>query len=98
MWVDRNQVVHFFLELWDVEPKLARPVVHAIPVERAFGVFIAAQKLIFGGRERQRVFLGVTPWHMLEPEVVVVVQVKQRAVHIEQHGVDFFPGNHGVGG
>ena len=98
VWMHRDQVVHLLLELRDVEAELARPVVHTVPVERALGFFVARHQLGLRGLEGERVFLGVAPRHVLQPEVVVVVQVEQRAVHVEQHGVDFFPGNHGVGG
>jgi hypothetical protein len=34
---------------------------------------------------------GIAPGQVLQPEVVVVMQVEQRAVHVQQNGIDVAP-------
>jgi hypothetical protein len=38
--------------------------------------------------------LSVAPRHMLEPEMVVEMQVEQSAIHVEQDGFDLIPVEH----
>src|SRR5687768_6351607 len=43
--------------------------------------------------------LGISFGQKLQPEVIVKSQVEQRAVHVEQYGIDGFPGRqNGDGG
>jgi len=58
-------------------------------------VAFLGQELVFGRGERQPARFGVAFRHVLEPEVVVVVQVEQGAVHVEQQRFDLVPGDHG---
>ena len=38
--------------------------------------------------------LGIAQRQVFQPEVVVEMQIKQRAIHVEQHGVDIRPVDH----
>ena len=85
---------HFALQLRDVQRQLATPEVDAVPVERALLGDEARRERRAGCLQRQRVTLGVALGHDFQPEIVIEAQVEQRAVHVEQHGVDFVPARH----
>ena len=76
----------------DVDAERARPVVDAIPVERAAARRETPRDLARKPR--------ADPWHCatrkslrheVAPDVIVIGLVEQRAVEIEQHGVDGRP-------
>jgi hypothetical protein len=99
----RDQVFDLLFQQRDVEVELLAPVVDAVPGHRALDRAGALGKHGTRVGERQRVTLGVTPRHVLEPEVVVEMQIEQRAVHVQQQRADLLPvdqrrhvGSHGT--
>ena len=79
------------LELFDVEPEIAAPMIEAVPIERALDRIEAPRQPLarFGGGAA--VELGVMRGHELEPKVIVEREIEQRAVHVDEHRVDSFP-------
>ncbi|MEX0898316.1 MAG: hypothetical protein WD944_02465 [Steroidobacteraceae bacterium] len=75
----------------DVERQRLAPEIDAIPVERAL------RRLEDGAHQAPRLVerhvpaLGVAPRQELFPEMHVPAEIKQRAVHVEQDGVDRSP-------
>lgn len=92
--VNGNQVIDFLFEDRDVQAKLAAPVVDAIPVKRALGTAKAWKQLALGCLDGKAVLFGIALRHVYLPEVIVIMQVKQRAVHVQKHRADFAPTNH----
>ncbi|MCY1441818.1 hypothetical protein D9M71_581550 [compost metagenome] len=68
------------------------PEVQAVPLQLA-GIALE-QRLQFhlGHGPADPVQFGVTLGQVLHPEVVVEMQVQQRAVHVQQNGIDVGPG------
>jgi hypothetical protein len=91
MRMHRDQVLHLGLQQRDVEPELAAPVVDAIPVQRALDAPVAGQQRLPGVAVADAQLLGVAFRHVLQPEVVVVVEIEQGAVHIQKDAVDGVP-------
>ncbi|MFO1467299.1 MAG: DEAD/DEAH box helicase [Steroidobacteraceae bacterium] len=83
--------VHAALDVRDVEPEFAAPVVDAIPVERAHGGAELRREDLAGTRRRETVRARVVRRHQFLPEPGVEAQVEQRTVHVEQHGIDARP-------
>src|SRR5579863_9666353 len=75
----------------DIELKLARPVLHAIPVERAGAR--AQSRLQCRARlgEAHHATGGVGLRHDLAPQMVVKAKIEQRAVEVEQRGINALP-------
>ena len=79
----------------DVKPGAAGPVVDAVELQLA----VLPQKVPVEPLPR---FVGADPlglavagWHQIVPQVVVVVEVQQAAVHVQHDGVDLGPVNQG---
>src|SRR5690606_22598950 len=91
----RNQVLNLFLELADIEAEFAGPVVEAVPVERALFPFDALRQLRLDLFQGAIVMGRVAQGQMLQPEVIVEVEIQQGTVHIQQDGIDLAPVDHG---
>jgi hypothetical protein len=77
----------------DIELELATPEIGAVPVERSLPCSEArAQRSVRFG-ERDRVMPREPLGNDLQPEIVVEAQIEQRAIHIEQDGIDLGPGS-----
>ncbi|MCY1558575.1 hypothetical protein D9M68_955230 [compost metagenome] len=83
---------HLALEFTDRQVQLAAPEVRAVPVELAGMRMEQRQQLGIGQRAADAVQLGIALRQVLQPEVVVEVQVEQGAVHVQQDSVDLAPG------
>ena len=89
-----DEVGDFLLQAGDVELQFARPVIHAVPVQRAgLGAVDVGEAAARHGR-RQAVALGIADGDMLLPEMVVEMQVEQRPIHVEEDGVEAVPVDH----
>ena len=75
----------------DVERERAAPVVDAVPVERAGRRLEDRPHEAARLLDRDAAALGEAARQVLLPETLVVAEVEQRAVHVEQHGVDGGP-------
>ena len=88
---ESHVLAHFAFQLGDVERQLAAPEVDAVPVERPLLGDEARLECRASGLQRQLVTLGVALGQHFQPEIVVEAQIEQRAVHVEQDGVDLVP-------
>jgi hypothetical protein len=96
MRMDRDQMLDLLLEQGDIQAELAAPMVDAVPLEGALDVAIAGEQLGLGDLGRKPAGLGVALGDMLEPKMIVEVQVEQGAVHIQEDGVDTMPIDHAM--
>ena len=87
-------MLDFTLERGDIHAQLLRPVIEAVPLERALAA-------VEGVAQQRRGFLladplpgRIQPGQVIHPEVVIKMQVQQGAVHVQQHGVDSVPVDH----
>ncbi|MNP19430.1 hypothetical protein D3C76_1119560 [compost metagenome] len=87
-----DQVRHLALEVAHRQLQLAAPEVQAVPAELAGMVAEQRFQLGVGQSAADAVVLGVALRQVLQPEVVVEMQVEQGAVHVEQDGIDLGPG------
>ena len=87
-----DQVGDLTLEFADRQFQLAAPEVRAVPVQRAGVLAKQRQQLGLGQRQTDAMVLGITLRQVLEPEVIVEMQIEQGAVHVQQDGVDLVPG------
>ncbi|MNY24107.1 hypothetical protein D3C86_1578030 [compost metagenome] len=88
-----DQVGCFQFQFAHRQLELRAPEVQAIPAQLA-GIFLEQRlQFHFGHGPADAMQLGIALGQMLQPEVVVVVQVEQGAVHVQQNGVDITPGN-----
>ena len=92
-----DQVGGFQLQFADRNLQLRSPEVQAVPLELAGVVLEQRLQLQLGHGPADAVQFGITLGQVLQPEMVVVVQVEQGAVHIQQDGVDIAPGERGHG-
>ncbi|MNI49893.1 hypothetical protein D3C73_1045310 [compost metagenome] len=86
-----DQVCSFQFQFAHRQFQLGAPEVQAIPLQLPGIAFEQRLQLHFGHGPTHAVQVGVTLGQVLEPEVVVEVQVQQRAVHVQQNGVDVAP-------
>lgn len=92
----RDQVGRFQFQLAHRQLQLGTPEIQAVPVQRAGVAFEQRLHFQLGHRTADAMQLGVALGQVLQPEVVVVVQVQQGAVHIQQYGIDVVPGQEGM--
>ena len=94
MRMHRDQVVDLLLEQGDVQPQFPAPMVDAIPLQGPLDIAIARQQLLLGRglghATRQCISLG----HVLEPKMIVEMQVQQGSVHVQQDRIDVVPVEH----
>ncbi len=79
------------LQCRHIEPQLAAPVIHAIPVQRALAGAKAWLQLLarlVGSKGARR---AIHRGQVVPPEVGVEGEVEQRAIEVEQDGVDLIP-------
>ena len=78
-------------ECLDIELELATPVIDAVPGKRALTGAKARGELgssdVYSRRTRRRISSGDD----LEPEMIVIRQIQQRAVQIQQYGIYMAP-------
>ena len=89
-----DQVCDFALKFDNRQPQLAGPVVQAVPIQLALNGIHHGVQFRLGPVNRLTMMVGIADRHMFQPEVVVEVQIKQGAVHIEQHGINCVPVEH----
>ena len=76
------------VERGDIDPQFPAPVVDAIPVERALLGGKHRFELLLGGNDGDRIRSRIFAGHQLAPEMIVEPEIEDRAVHVEQHGID----------
>src|SRR5690606_32087443 len=86
-----HMLAHLAFELRDIERQLARPVVDAVPVERAAIRGEPRRQLLMAALEWDAVPVRVAQRHELLPKVVVEPEIEQRTVHVEQDDLDGGP-------
>ena len=79
------------LERDDVERQLLRPVVDAVPLERAAHGLEPRPELLERRVGIETATRGVMARQLLEPEEIVKSEVEDRAVHVEADGLDLGP-------
>src|SRR5262245_5463758 len=79
------------LELFDVESEVAAPVIETVPVERPRDRVKTSDQTRARGVDRAAAQHGVVLGDELEPEEIVECEVEQRAVHVDEDGVDTIP-------
>jgi hypothetical protein len=84
-------VAHRALEHRDVERERAAPVVDAVPVERAVGPVENRPHQAMRLVDRDAAARCEPARQYFLPEQLVESEIEQRAVHVEQHGVDRLP-------
>lgn len=89
-----DKVLHFAFQQFDIQLQLAPPVVHAVPLDGSLHGAIARCQLLLRRRQVDAAALRIALRHMLQPEVVVEVEVEQRSIHIEKDAVDGMPVDH----
>ena len=91
----RDQVRGLQFQLTHRQLQFGAPEIQAIPLQLAGMAFKQWLQFHLGHGPAHTVQFGVTLGQVFQPEMVVEVQVQQRAVHIEQNGVDVSPGQQG---
>ena len=86
-----DQVRELDVQRYDVELRVARPVVEAIELEPCSVLAHVREEMRACVVVADAVALGVALGQPVVPERVVEVEIEQRAVHVEQHGVDSRP-------
>ncbi len=86
-----NPVLHFRFHRDDVEPGEAAPVIEAVPVQGTENGFEFGIQPCIGFLEAEAMQLGVAPGYKFVPEMIVVGEVEDRAVHVEKDVVDGRP-------
>lgn len=89
-------VTYLVLECDDIETEAGRPEVQAVPVQRALVASEFVHQLGFRVVDAKIPGLCEPLRQVFQPEMVVKVEIEQGAVHVEQHGVDAGPVNHGL--
>ena len=85
------------LQALQVHTEIARPMIEAIPLERADLGLEARRERLLRGRHAHPAQVRVALRHDLAPEQIVEVEIEQRAVHVDEHGVDAVPVDDGFG-
>src|SRR5579859_5158849 len=83
-----DQVLHLPLQGHDVHVQLPGPVLQGIPGERALHSPETRHERLQGGLGRQAVALAEAQRQVLQPEMVVEMQVQERAVHVQENRMD----------
>src|SRR5690606_23945978 len=78
-------------ELFDVEAQAARPMIEAIPRQRTDDGLETRPELEPRLFDAEPAHARVMLRNDLEPEKIIEREVEQRAVHVDEHGVDAFP-------
>src|SRR6478735_6240429 len=79
------------LQRADIELEVARPMIEAVPVQRAGDRVEAPRERSASLGHADAVCFGVMLGQELEPEEVIEREVEQRAVHVDEHRVDSVP-------
>ena len=90
-----QQIAHlltnFVFQTRDIDVELMRPIIGAVPVERSMD----CREARLQGSPRLLQSQTVAPRKALgdefQPEIIVKLQVEQRAVHVQQHRIDALP-------
>src|SRR5690606_22644741 len=85
------EVPHLELEAGDVHGQRITPVVEAVPVQAAMQPVRQRSEKATRLLQPKAVMARVTLRQVFQPEVIVEMQVKQGAIHVEQHRVDGLP-------
>ncbi|MDT4872257.1 hypothetical protein FQZ97_1074330 [compost metagenome] len=72
--------------------QLGAPEIQAIPLQLAGVALEQRLQLHLGHRPAHAMQFGVALGQVFEPEMVVVMQVQQGAVHVQQNRIDLMPG------
>jgi hypothetical protein len=78
----------------DIESRNPTPVIKAVELARAVDRPHLGEKSFARGIYINTRVLPETLWQQFIPEPIVIVQIKQRAIHVEEHGIDLCPLNH----
>ncbi len=89
-----DEMRNLALQFDNRQPQLTGPVVQAVPVQLALNGIHHGVQFRLGPFNRLAVMTGIAGRHVLQPEVVIKVQIEQCAVHIEQHGINCIPVEH----
>ena len=93
---DGDPVTDIFFHLLDVQLQFAGPEVDTVPVQLTVHGAVLVTEHRPGRLGADADFGTVGGGHQLFPEIVVEVQIEQRAVHVKHDGIDFCPVDHGV--
>src|SRR5258707_4007571 len=75
----------------DVELKLSRPIVDAIPLQGVRDILEFERQALVRLCLADAIRRGVSVGDQGPPKPIIEAQVQQCAVHVEQHGIDTFP-------
>src|SRR5690625_537265 len=94
LWSKTNQMRDFTLEHRDIELQRFTPVIQAIPINRPFDTLHVLHELLARLWQLEGVLLGIAQRQVLQPEMIIKIQVEQGAIHIQQYSFDFVPSYH----
>src|SRR5690606_27698427 len=92
-----NFVAHLFFELANIQLECLGPKIQAVPLQGALMGANMAVKIVGGGFEIQLVDFCVTFGQVLQPEIVVEMEVQQGTIHIQQYSIYSIPVDHKPG-
>ncbi|MNI68923.1 hypothetical protein D3C73_1246460 [compost metagenome] len=90
-----DQMSGFQFQLAHRQLQFGTPEIQAVPLQLAGIAFKQRLQFHIGHGPTHSVPFGIALWQVLQPEMVVEVQVQQRAVHVQQNGIDIAPGQQG---
>ena len=90
---DQVRGFQFQFAHWQLE--FGTPEIQAVPLQQTGIAFEQRLQFQLGHGPADPVQVGITLGQVLQPEMVVEVQIQQRAVHVQQNGVDVVPGQQG---
>src|SRR5690606_14119531 len=88
---EANVLAMLALQGSEIEAEIARPMIEAVPRQLACDRIEARREALARMLDREAVALRVSLRHELEPKEVVEREIEQRAVHVDEHGVDVVP-------
>lgn len=88
-----DEVHEILLQQGEVKIQLTAPEIHAVPVELSLLAAKACNQVVAGSVGIHAVFLAIDDRYMVQPEMVVEIEVEQRTIHIQQDGVYTLPVN-----
>ncbi|MNL42763.1 hypothetical protein D3C87_1652410 [compost metagenome] len=90
-----DQMSGFQFQVAHRQFQLGAPEIQAVPLQLAGIAFEQWLQLHLGHGPAHAVQVRITLGQMFQPEMVIEMQVQQRAIHIQQNGVDVAPGQQG---
>ncbi len=82
------QLLHFALQGQDVHVQFPGPIVQGIPGESALHRPEARPQGFQGRGGTHTVSLAETQRQVFQPEMVIEMQIQERAVHVQEHALD----------